>query len=260
MANMHNFSWGNCNKPEQLGKLVKASQGLYDAAIAFGTPFVSGKDSLNNEFKDAHGNIISIPPTLLVSGVSVIDDVKSVVTSDFKNEGSVILLVGKTYSEFGGSQLYSMLGIESDSVPQVRFDDALNNFQFVEAIIREGLIRSAHDCSEGGLAITLAEMCIGGDIGCKVDISNLEPEDAEDFDDNEIYSILLFSESQSRFVLEVDYSMFEAVMKKASEMKVFLNNLGKVETNKMTVNHGSKVILQTSVDDIRKSWKQTIKL
>ncbi|MCD4657187.1 MAG: phosphoribosylformylglycinamidine synthase subunit PurL, partial [Planctomycetes bacterium] len=185
MAILDNFSWGNCNKPEQLGKLVKASQGLYDAAMAFGTPFVSGKDSLNNEFKDAHGNIISIPPTLLVSGVSVIDDVKSIVTSDFKNKGSVVLLVGKTYSEFGGSQLYSMLGIESDSVPQVRFDEALNNFQFVESIIREGLIRSAHDCSEGGLAITLAEMCIGGDIGCKVDISNLEPEDAEDFDDNE---------------------------------------------------------------------------
>ncbi len=260
MALLDNFSWGNCNKPDQLGKLVKASQGLYDAAIAFGTPFVSGKDSLNNEFKDVHGNIISIPPTLLVSGVSVIDDVKSVVTSDFKNEGSVILLVGKTYAEFGGSQLYAMLGIESDSVPQVRFDEALNNFRFVESIIRECLIHSAHDCSEGGLAVTLAEMCIGGNIGCKVDIFNLNPEGDENFDNKEIYSILLFSESQSRFVIEVDYSMLETVMKKASGMKVFLNNIGKVETDKMTVNHGSKVILQSSVEEIRDSWKQTINL
>src|SRR5262249_16169634 len=109
-AILDNFSWGNCARPEQLGSLVLASRGCYSAAIAYGTPFISGKDSLNNEFK-AEGGTVSIPPTLYVSALAQVEDVTRTVTMDLKAAGNLVYLVGLTHAELGGSHYLRRLGI-----------------------------------------------------------------------------------------------------------------------------------------------------
>ncbi|MEZ5976263.1 MAG: AIR synthase related protein [Planctomycetota bacterium] len=116
-ALLDNFSWGNCDKPENLGALVKASRGCYRAAKAFGTPFVSGKDSLNNEYR-VGDQTLSIPPTLYVTSLSVVPSVSGVVRMDGQKEGNLILLVGLTRPELGGSELHEWLGLWGGKVPR----------------------------------------------------------------------------------------------------------------------------------------------
>ena len=107
IAILDNFCWGDCERPETLGSLVRAAIACHDVAIALGTPFISGKDSLNNEFSytDASGErrTIAIPPSLLISAMGQVDDVAKCVTMDFKQPGNLLYLVGETRDELGGS-------------------------------------------------------------------------------------------------------------------------------------------------------------
>ena len=108
VAILDNFCWGNPNLPDRMGGLVRAAQGCHDAALAYGTPFISGKDSLNNEFVDAHGDKRTIPPTLLISSMGIVPDVRQTVTMDLKQPGNRLYVVGETRDELGGS-LYHRL-------------------------------------------------------------------------------------------------------------------------------------------------------
>jgi phosphoribosylformylglycinamidine synthase len=160
VALLDNFAWGDCNVPEVLGAMVRAARGCRDASLLFGAPFISGKDSLNNEFR-SEGGTIRIPHTLLVSALAIVEDVTKCVTSDLKRAGSKLVLVA---------------GAKPD--PAVMRD--------VAAAIRTGRVRACHDLSEGGLAVALAEMAIGGGLGGRLR-----------FDGD------LFAEGPSRFLLEV---------------------------------------------------------
>jgi len=153
-----------------------------------------------------------------------------------------------------------MLGLEAKSVPKVRFENAQSTFMFIEDIISEGLVKSAHDCSEGGFAVALAEMCIGGCIGCKIDIANIMPAEAEELDEKERETMMLFSESQTRFLLEVDYSLLDDVLRHAREKKVAAYRLGKVSDEKMVVNFGNRILIQIDVEELRNSWLNALKL
>ena len=161
-AILDNFCWGNCGEPEKLGALVRAAQGCYDAAKAYGTPFVSGKDSLNNEFAvdeaDAErlglaeaGGRIAIPHTLLITAVSIVADVNRCVTSDLKGVGNVLVLVG----------------VLKDCWDEVRLADTARAHRAVARCVGEGLVVSAHDCNEGGAGLAVAEMAIGGAMGAQ---------------------------------------------------------------------------------------------
>ncbi|MFG0273967.1 MAG: AIR synthase-related protein, partial [Phycisphaerales bacterium] len=162
IAILDNFCWPSCRKPENLGSLVRAAVGCYDGAKAYRTPFVSGKDSLNNQFTTDDGRTIEIPPTLLITGIGIVHDVTTCVTSDAKAPGNVVLLVGPHPAA-------DARATDLEMGPRVA--------RAVHACIRDGLVRAAHDCSEGGWLVALAEMLIAGSspertLGAKVTIED----------------------------------------------------------------------------------------
>ncbi|WP_295104080.1 AIR synthase-related protein, partial [uncultured Candidatus Kuenenia sp.] len=197
VALLDNFCWGNTNKPDRLGSLVMAAQACYDIAIAYGTPFISGKDSLNNEFITDKETIV-IPPTLLISAVAIMEDVRNAVSMDIKEPGSLVYIIGLTRPELGGSHYYYIHGYKGNNVPKV---DAVLGRRIMNALslaASKKLIRSCHDCSEGGLAVAAAEMAFSGGYGMALNLSAVATEGSICRNDT-----LLFSESNTRFVVEV---------------------------------------------------------
>jgi phosphoribosylformylglycinamidine synthase len=197
IAILDNFCWGNCERPETLGALVLAAQACHDLAIAYGTPFVSGKDSLNNEYKDGDQSL-AIPPTLLISAIGQVSDVRKCVSMDLKEAGNILLLVGLTRFEMGGSHWMISQGRDEGLAPRV--DPPLGKaiFLMIHAAIQRGLLRACHDLSEGGLAVALAEMALAGGLGVEASIRDVPCDDESAHD-----VALLFSESPSRFLIEV---------------------------------------------------------
>ncbi len=202
VAILDNFCWGNPNLPDRLGSLVRCTQGCHDAALAYQTPFVSGKDSLNNEYTGADGQKQAIPGTLLISALGHIPDVSRTVTMDLKGAGNFLFAVGDTRPELGGSHA-ALLGAtvrpQHRSAPHpVR--NPLERLRSLHGAIRAGLVRACHDLSEGGLGVALAEMCLAGDVGADIQLSAVpvDPYYAYAADD-----AVLFAESLTRFVVEV---------------------------------------------------------
>lgn len=172
IALLDNFCWGDPLRPETLGALVEAARGCHDAALLFGTPFISGKDSLNNEYLGPDGQRHAIPPTLLISSLGILSDVTQTVTMDLKQAGNLVYLVGMFAPVFGGSHFNLVTGVKDDlpyPVPAVSTQTPAVYRALYQAI-SSGLVRSAHDLSEGGLAVAAAEMCIGGRLGLELDI------------------------------------------------------------------------------------------
>jgi phosphoribosylformylglycinamidine synthase len=196
IALLDNFCWGNTERPDTLGSLVLAAQGCHDLAVSYGTPFISGKDSLNNEYTH-EGRSIAIPPTLLISAIGQVPDVRRCVTMDLKEPGNVLFLAGQTRLELGGSHWLLVHGLEGGRVPRVDPALGLGLFRAVHAAITAGVVRSCHDLSEGGLAIALAEMALAGGLGARVSLRDVSYDDEAAHD-----PALLFSESPSRFLLE----------------------------------------------------------
>jgi len=182
IAILDNFCWGNPDKPDRLGSLVRCAQGCYDIAVGFKTPFISGKDSLYNEYAEK-GKTHSIPGTILISAFGLVDDIKKCVTMDFKKEGNLIYVIGETSDEMGGSIYLDVLGKLGSQVPKVNIKKAMKNFAALEAAIAKGLVCSAHDCSEGGLAVAVAEMAFSGGLGATVSLNKV-PFNGKERNDN----------------------------------------------------------------------------
>ena len=164
IAILDNFCWGDPKRPETVGSLVEAARGCHDAALLFRTPFISGKDSLNNEYLGTDGQRHAIPPTLLISALGMMDDITKSVTMDFKEAGNAIYLVGKFDPVFGGSHFDTTI---DETIPQVS-EITPQVYKAFHNAINAGLLRSAHDLSEGGLSVAAAEMCIGGRLGLDI--------------------------------------------------------------------------------------------
>jgi phosphoribosylformylglycinamidine synthase len=221
IAILDNFCWGNTERPEVLGSLVRAALACRDVAIAYGTPFISGKDSLNNEFSytersspDDPGvrRTVTIPPSLLISALGQMPDVRQAVTMDLKEPGNRLYLVGRTREELGGSHYELVTGHAGGAVPRVDLKLAPALFRFIHAAITSGLVRSCHDLSEGGLAVAAAEMSFAGGLGIDLNLG-VQAAASSIADEN----VLLFSESNTRFVVEVPadrQSEFESLAKR----------------------------------------------
>ncbi len=252
-ALLDNFCWGNTDKPDRLGGLVRAAQACYDLAKVYGTPFISGKDSLNNEFQNDAGETIAIPPTLLISAISVMPDARKAVSMDLKKPGNSIYLVGRTLDELGGSHYGEYLKIVSDSVPRVEPEEALKAYRALLQAIQEGLVRACHDCSEGGIGVAAAEMAFAGGMGLDISLQKIPGAEELDRDD-----IAIFSESNSRFLVEVEEKegqRFESLLSDCACKKI-----GRVMDNNTVKIRGLSGIVRIEQDivNLKQSWQKTL--
>jgi len=254
LALLDNFCWCSSNDPIRLAELKDAVKACYDYAVGYGTPFISGKDSMFNDFHgyDEKGNKtdISIPPTLLISAIGVMPNIYKTISPEFKNSGDVIYLLGETHDELGASEYYKMLGALGNnpapeqarygaSVPKVNLQKNLKTYQVLEKAIQKELVASAMSVTSGGLGIALAKACVGGMVGCNVSLNGSKA------------SVLstdtkLFSESQGRILVSVspkNIKQFEKIC-----IGVFYVKLGKVaKSDKVIITDNKTKVVETNV-------------
>jgi phosphoribosylformylglycinamidine synthase II len=262
IAILDNFCWGYTDRPETLGSLVRAALACHDVAVALGTPFISGKDSLNNEFSyvDALGQkrTISIPPTLLISALGQVNDVRKCVTMDLKEAGNLLYLVGETKNELGGSHLALVENLAGGSVPRVDPAQAKKTFAALHRAIESGIVRACHDLSEGGLAVAAAEMAFAGGLGLALDLSRVRHDVAE-VQAQELAATLLFSESNTRFLCEVPRAKsaeFEQVLSEGAYAQ-----LGEVTSAKrLRVTHDAgEPIIDAELAALKEAWQAPLR-
>jgi phosphoribosylformylglycinamidine synthase len=256
IAILDNFCWGNTERPETLGSLVRAALACRDIAIAFGTPFISGKDSLNNEFsfEDENGQkqTVAIPSSLLISALGQIDDVAQSVSMDIKEVGNRLYLVGATHDELGGSHLALVNDAVGGQVPRVDAEQAPKIFKAIHESIKRGTVRSCHDLSEGGLAVAAAEMAFAGGLGIELELSKLSQDSGIDSE-----TVLLFSESNTRFLVEVTDAngpQFEGSFEGLPIVRI-----GQVVDQPRLVIQGLQtVVIDATLEELKSSWQQPL--
>ena len=258
MAGLDNFCW--CDPilsdktpdgPYKLAQLVRANRALAHLAKTYGVPCISGKDSMKNDYQMGDTKI-SIPPTLLFSVMAKIDDIRKAVTMDAKKAGDKVYVLGVTRDELGASEYATMLGLVGNTVPKVRENESLPRYRAVEKAIKDGLIASCHDCSDGGLGVALAETAFAGGLGLDIDLRKVPAEGV----DNE--ETLLFSESQSRFVVTVSpdkAAAFEATMGDTGWAQI-----GTVTTEQTFVatDLSGAQTLNEPLAALKESWQETL--
>jgi phosphoribosylformylglycinamidine synthase len=258
IAILDNFCWGDCERPETLGGLVRAALACHDVSIALGTPFISGKDSLNNEFSynDSEGqrHTIAIPPSLLISAMGQVSDVSRCVTMDFKESGNPIYAIGTTKNELGGSHYSLVANLPGGQVPTVDPDKARSTFAAMHSAITLGLVRACHDLSEGGLAAAVAEMAFAGGLGATVVADHIHcSSDAAD------PVTILFSESNTRFLCEVNAASvadFEKCFGQTPGGAIPCQHIGVVENNsQLEIRYDGQPILAAGLDELKRAWQ-----
>ncbi|MGE3809389.1 MAG: phosphoribosylformylglycinamidine synthase subunit PurL [Gemmataceae bacterium] len=251
IAILDNFCWGNTERPEVLGSLVLAAEACRDLALAYRTPFISGKDSLYNEYRSGDQRI-AIPPTLLISAMGRVPDVRRAVTMDLKQPGNALYLLGVTKNELGGSHLNLVCDLQGGSVPGVDGELAPRIIRQLHEAIVAGFVRACHDLSEGGLAVALAEMAFAGNVGA--DITTIGPAGS-----NEPDHVLLFAESNTRFLVEVEPAnsgAFEA--KLAGVPCLRLGNTVR-EPRLRIAGRSGEWIIWAALADLKESWQQPLR-
>lgn len=251
IALLDNFCWCSSNEPEKLYQLKRAVKACYDTAVVYQTPFISGKDSMFNDFKgfDEKGQPIkiSVPPTLLVSAIGIVSDVLKTISIDLKYPGDLVYVLGETKDELGASEYFSMISEEArndflgNRVPRV---DAGKNKKLYETFCtatKQELVSAAVSVGRGGLAVAFAKMAMAGNLGLNISFKNLPGAPGRDH-------IPLFSESQGRIIAVVsskNQKLFESIVK-----KIPYASIGKVTSEKKILikNKLDKNIVDLSVD------------
>jgi len=255
LAILDNFCWCSSDEPERLGQLKEAGRACFDTAVAYGTPFISGKDSMFNDFKgfDENNNPIkiSIPPTLLVSAIGVMENVEKCVSMDVKFAEDLVYLIGETKDELGGSEYFYSKNVIGNNVPKVNTTEAYERYQNFYKAIQENLIASSISIEIGGLGVALAKMAISGAKGVDIDLSNVLKEgiDRDDY--------LLFSETQSRFVVTINpknKDKFEQLFPKASNIGVVRND-DEFNIKGLT----GEIVVNNTVKELEESYKKTFR-
>jgi len=259
MAGLDNFCWCDPIQSEKtpdgeykLAQLVRANMALYDYTTAFGVPCISGKDSMKNDYLIG-ATKISIPPTVLFSAVSVVKDVRKCVTMEAKRPGDLVYVLGETFNEMGASEYFGLHGFIGNQVPKVNAGKAKMLYEALRRAIEKGLVASCHDCSDGGLGVALAETAFAGALGLEVDLRKV-PCSGVDRND-----VLLFSESQSRFVVTVrreNQAAFEGCLKGKAFSKV-----GKVVkgSNFQVIGLNGKVVVRADIFALKEAWQHPLR-
>ena len=265
---LDNFAWGNPNLPDRLGSLVRCARGCYDAAVAFEAPFVSGKDSLNNEYTGADGQKHAIPGTLVVSALSIVPDVGRTVTMDLKEAGHLVVAIGLTRGEMGGSSLWRNYphphplpkgeGVGVRFWPPLPLGDceawgegsrALTLYRALHCAISAGLVQACHDCSEGGLAVAAAEMALAGGLGMELRLADV-PQVGE-LDDTAI----AFCESLGRFLVEVRPADAAALLECLDGFAAAPVGRVRADDRILFVGLDGRLVIETSIDAAEIAWR-----
>jgi phosphoribosylformylglycinamidine synthase len=234
--------------PYKLAQLVRACQGLRDACLAYGLPLISGKDSMKNDAV-MNGKKVSIRPTLLVSLMGSLDDVNKVCTTDFLKSGDLVILLGETRSELAGTIAEKIFGGALQGVPSVFPQRVLSYYKALSRAVQKGLVQSAHDLSDGGLAVALAESVIGGRLGALVTLDELPGFLRSQSSDAEI----LFSETPSRFLLTVSPANLKEFQEVLGTAPMAI--LGVVtEEPRLVVESRGKTLLRVELDELLTAW------
>lgn len=253
IAILDNFCWGNVTDSELLGALVRTAEACRDVAIAYGTPFISGKDSLNNEYKSPTQRI-TIPNTLLISALGRVPDVRKCVTMDLKEPGNELFIIGRTKNELGGSHYNLVTGRSGGEPPRPDLTEAPKIFAALHAAIQAGLIRACHDLSEGGLAVTLAEMAFAGGVGA--DITGLsEMPGTVGLSDE----VRLFSESTTRFVVEVQPQHVEQFKLAFTELPCAKLGHTVVEQRLRVAGANGEWLVWTKLAEVKEAWQKPLR-
>lgn len=263
LALLDNFCWCSPTEPERLGQLKEAVRACYDYATLYGTPFISGKDSMFNDFVGYDENNqkikISVPPTLLISSIGVVSDVEKTIDLVPKFVSDLIYLVGDTKEELGGSEYFAYLGEKErgkkyvgNSVPKVNGSKAKSTYEAVTSLIEGKLLASCISLGIGGIGAALAKMSIAGSRGLAINLSNVTtPVDRDDF--------LLFSESQSRFIITVNPKNKETVEKILQNIPHY--EIGKVSDEgvlRVTGKNGIEIVNE-KISELELSYKETLR-
>jgi phosphoribosylformylglycinamidine synthase len=250
-AILDNFCAASPRDPEVMGDLVLAAEGCRDAALAYGAPFISGKDSFYNQSKDADGREYPIPISLLISATAPVEDVRRALTINFKAAGDPVYLAGACAAGLGGSVYAELFRERNNAVPALDMKAAVKLYSALAAAIKAGCVAAAHDVSQGGLGVTLAEMAFSGGLGAELDLSGAAG--AGDLTPAE----LLFGESPARLVLEV-------VKEKEAEFLWLLKGLpadaiGRVtEDPRLSVRADGELFFSESVAALKTSWRKEL--
>ncbi len=246
IALLDNFVWGSPEKPDRMGSLVKACEACYKFARGFKAPFISGKDSLYNE-----SPLGPVTPTLLMTAIGIVPDIRKAVSLDLKSPGHLVYVVGYTFAELGGSEYYRLTGMLGRSVPKVRLPQAKHIMQTVIAAIDSGCVRACHDISEGGLVVAAAEMAITSNYGIKLQLENVPKNCNANRND-----FVLFSESNSRFLIEVPESQ-------AEKFESLTDNVPHAVVGEVINEHRLSVfglrngkLIDVALDKLAEAWKQ----
>ncbi|MDR7000254.1 phosphoribosylformylglycinamidine synthase subunit PurL [Neobacillus niacini] len=243
LAITDNLNFGSPEKPEIFWQFEKAADGISEACRQLNTPVIGGNVSLYNE-----SNGEAIFPTPTIGMVGLIQDIEHITTQEFKKEGDSIFLVGETKEELGGSEYQKLVkGKIEGRPPQLNLEFERSIQAFTLKVIQEGIVQSAHDAAEGGLAVAIAESCIGGNMGAEIHLNDELRTD-----------ISLFSETQSRIVLSVLKEHVEKVQEIAGQMQVPLKELGKVTGNELSISHNGKTVLSMPIVELSAAWRNAI--
>ncbi|CAN5281869.1 phosphoribosylformylglycinamidine synthase subunit PurL [soil metagenome] len=253
IAILDNFCWGNVNDPEVLGALVRTAEACKDVAVAYGTPFISGKDSLFNTYVGTDGARLNIPHTLLISALGRVNDVRQCVTMDLKEPGHALFLVGTTKDELGGSFYHIVSAQSGGDPPRPDVTLAPKIFTAMHAAITEGLVRACHDCSEGGLAVAIAEMAFAGGVGADLTALNAMPGTAG-FSD----TVRLFSESTTRFVIEVKPENVAALGKIFNGLPLAKIGVTTKDTRLRVAASNGEWLIWAKLDELKAAWQNPL--
>ncbi|MBA7599048.1 Phosphoribosylformylglycinamidine synthase subunit PurL [subsurface metagenome] len=253
VALLDNFCWGSARRPEMLGALVRAAQACYDMSVVYGTPFISGKDSLNNEF-EYEGKTISIPHTLLISAIGVMDDVSRAISMDFKQAGDFIYIAGSTRCELGGSAYLKNRGLVGNGVPKLDPQRSRHLMENLSTATRRELVRACHDCSEGGIGVAVAEMAFAGGLGASINLKEVPLGESIGRDD-----FVLFSESNSRFIVEVAPDKKDLFEKEMAGTPFAL--IGQVINEPGLDVYGQKgnSVVSISINELKEAWQKPLR-
>ncbi len=253
---LDNFCWCDSDNPFRLGQLKRAARACYDYATAYQIPFISGKDSMFNDFEgyksDRQKIKISIPPTLLITSMGIIDDINKVISPDIKFSGDLIYLLGDTYEEMGGSEYFSMYGFTGNNVPKVNSKKNMKLYLAIHKAICENLVASGISVGKGGLAVAIAKMSMGGLLGLDINLELISGNFTRD-------DFVLFSESQGRIIVTINpqnQKRFEKILRGTS-----FRVIGQVRQNPVINISGlnKKSVVETNVSEALKFYKSTFR-